>query len=187
MDTLTTSTRTRRLRVAALAGAAALGLGTLGLGSTAAAAAPAAGTGTPTCSTAELSVRVLGGSPGAGQRYGTLVLTNAGHRTCAVHGFGGLALLGAPGQGVPTDLRRMSDQPVQSVVLPPGGSARSALHWTVIPAVDENGVSCQPVARTAVVTPPGQTSALLVGWGLGAVCQHGLIGQEPYVPGSAAF
>ena len=184
MDT-TTPTRTRRLLAAALAGAAALGVGLVGVGITAAAAAPA--TGTPTCSTAELSVRVLSGSPGAGQRYGTLVLTNAGHRTCAVEGFGGMALLGAPRQGVPTDLRRLSDQPVRSVVLSPGGSARSALHWTAIPAVDENAMTCEPVAPTVAVTPPDQTSALLVGWGLGAVCQHGLIWQEPYVPGSAAF
>ncbi len=183
--------RRHRRRTVALTGAAALAAGTLALTGVTALAGPAAaagGAGTPpTCTTAELTGQVLAGSPGAGQRYGTLVLTDTGHRTCAVTGYGGMALLGAPGEGVPTDLQRVPGRPVRPVVLAPGSSARSSLHWTVVPADDENGMSCEPVAPTVAITPPDQTSALLVPWGLGAVCQHGAIQQDPYVPGSTAF
>jgi uncharacterized protein DUF4232 len=183
--------RRPRRRTVALAGAAALAAGSLAITGGTALAGPATATGAagspPTCSTSELSGQVLPGSPGAGQRYATLVLTNTGTRTCAVTGYGGMALLGAPREGVPTDLHRVPGLPVHPVVLAPGSSARSLLHWTAVPAEDENGTSCEPVAPTVAITPPDQTSALLVPWRLGAVCQHGAIDQDPYVPGSAAF
>jgi hypothetical protein len=173
-----------KARAIGLVGAAALGIGLLS-----AAAAPAAGASSTTaeCSTATLTARLLPGSPGAGQRYATVVLTNTGGRTCSVTGYGGLALLGAPGQGVPTDLRRVASPAPQTVTLAPGVSARSLLHWTVVPAVDENGAACEPTATGVVVTPPDQTSALLRPWSFGAVCQHGLIQQNAYVAGSTAF
>jgi len=174
----------RTLRTSALVGAA-----TLGLGLVTAAAAPAAGASStaPECRTAELSARLLPGSPGAGQRYATVVLTNAGRHTCSITGYGGLALLGAPGQGVPTDLRRVPSPAPHTVVLAPGASARSLLHWGAVPADDENGGACEPTATAVVVTPPDETTALLRPWSSGPVCRHGLIEQNAYVPGSAAF
>ena len=105
----------------------------------------------------------------------------------AVTGYGGLALLGAPGQGVPTDLRRVSSPAPHTVVLAPGASARSLLHWGAVSAGDENGAACEPTATGVVVTPPDQTTALLRPWSFGPVCQHGLIQQNAYVAGSAAF
>jgi hypothetical protein len=171
------------LRTVGLIGAAVLGLGLV----TAAAAPAGASSTTPECSTAELSAKLLPGSPGAGQRYATVVLTNAGGRTCSVTGYGGLALLGAPGQGVPTDLRRVPTPAPHTVVLAPGASARSLLHWGAFPAGDESGAACEPTATGVVVTPPDQTTALLRPWSFGPVCQHGLIQQNAYVAGSAAF
>jgi hypothetical protein len=138
------------------------------------------------CATANLGVQLKAGSPGAGQRYATIVLTNTRGRTCTVGGYGGFALLGAPGQGVPTDLRRVASPAPTTVTLVPGGSARSLLHWTVVPAGDE-GSTCEPTAITVVVTPPNQTTAALRPWTMGPVCQHGLIWQNAYVAGSAAF
>jgi hypothetical protein len=175
---------TTRMRAIGLVGAATLGLGLIG-----AAAGPAAGASgtTAQCTTAELSARLLPGSPGAGQRYATVVLTDTGGRTCTVTGYGGLALLGAPGQGVPTDLRRVASPAPHPVTLSPGGSARSLLHWSAVPAADENGAACEPTATGVVVTPPDQTTALLRPWSSGPVCQHGDIEQQAYVPGSAAF
>ena len=96
--------RVRSVLVAALVvggGIAAAAPATAALG-TAASAAPAQ------CSTAGLSAQLKPGSPGAGQRFATMVLTNTSGSTCTVHGYGGMALLGAPGQGVPTDLRRVA-------------------------------------------------------------------------------
>src|SRR6185312_679481 len=92
---------TRRLRVAALAGGTALGLAALGF-----VVVPAASASSPTpeCRTADLGVTLKAGSPGAGQRYATVVLTDVSGHSCTVTGYGGLGLLGSPGQGVPTDL-----------------------------------------------------------------------------------
>ena len=182
--TQSTRTRSRRLSHLLIVGVAAVGLTAAGLAAAGSAgAAPAA----PRCSTAGLSVQLKAGSPGAGQRYATVVLTNTGGRACTVRGYGGLSLLGAPGQGVPTDLRRESSPAPGTVSLAPGGSARSLLHWTVVPAGNEAGATCQPSATTVVVTPPDQALAALRPWTFGPVCQHGLIRQNAYVPGSAAF
>jgi hypothetical protein len=177
----------RRVRAAVLTatvGAGVLGVGTLG----AAAAQATSATGTTTeCRTVDLSAQLKAGSPGAGQRYATVVLTNVSGHTCTVTGYGGLGLLGAPGQGVPTDLRRVPTPAPATVSLAPGASARSLLHWTVIPATDEPGTVCEPTAVTVVVTPPDQTTAALRPWTFGPVCQHGRIDQNAYVAGSAAF
>jgi hypothetical protein len=174
----------RTSRRAVVAAAVALGLGTLGMASLPAAGATAA---PAQCGTADLSAQLKAGSPGAGQRYATVVLTNTSGRTCTVGGYGGVGLLGAPGQGVPTDLRRVATPSPATLTVSPGGSVRSLLHWTVIPAGDEPGTTCEPTAATVVVTPPNQTTALLRPWTFGPVCQHGLIWQNAYVAGSAAF
>jgi hypothetical protein len=116
-----------------------------------------------------------------------VVLTNTTMHSCTVGGYGGLALLGSPGQGVPTDVRRVAPPSPTTLTVSPGGSVRSLLHWTVIPAADEPGATCEPAAVTVVVTPPNQTTAALRPWTFGSVCQHGLIWQNAYVPGSAAF
>jgi hypothetical protein len=175
---------THRTRQVAIAATAVLALGWLGLaGAPQAGAAAAPGR----CTTADLAVQLKPGSPGAGQRYATVVLTNTGSSSCTVHGYGGLALLGAPAQGVPTDLRRVAQTTPGTVLLPPGGSARSLLHWTVVPADDETGPTCQPTATAVVLTPPNETTAVLRPWTFGPVCQHGLIQHNAYVAGSAAF
>jgi Protein of unknown function (DUF4232) len=177
------SPRTGRPPRAALSCAAVLGLVVSALALTPTAEATTAAS----CRTADLSVQLEPGSPGAGQRYATVVLTNSSSRTCTIHGYGGLALLGAPGQGVPTDVRRVADPVPQTVSLARGTSARSLLHWGVVPADDEPGTECEPTAATVAVTPPDQTSAALLPWTFGPVCQHGLIRQNAYVPGSDAF
>ena len=178
------ATMARRTRWVVLVCALVLGLGTLGMASVPAAGAASSVT---QCSTADLSAQLKAGSPGAGQRYATVVLTNRSTHSCALGGYGGMALLGAPRQGVPTDLRRVASPAPTTLTVAPGGSVRSLLHWTVIPAVDEPGTACEPTAVTVVVTPPNQTTALLRPWTFGAVCQHGLIWQNAYVAGSAAF
>jgi hypothetical protein len=183
MNVQRTRTTTGRRTVIALA-TGALALGVVGF------AVPAASGATSApgqCSTADLAAQLKAGSPGAGQRYATIVLTNASGRTCTVGGYGGLALLGSPGQGVPTDVRRNASPAPTTLSLPPGGSARSLLHWTVNPATDESSTACEPTAVTAVVTPPNQTTAALQPWTFGVVCQHGRIDQNAYVAGSAAF
>lgn len=184
----TGTARLRSRRSAALAGAslvavAAAGVAALtGAGAANAAVTPAA---TPVCTTASLSAVVKAGAPGAGHRYATLVLTNTSRSGCVIRGYGGLALLGAPRQGVPTDLVRTGARSVHSIVLAPGASARSLLQWTAIPTSNEH--RGEPTAPTVAVTPPRQHSALLIPWGQGPVNDHGQITQRPYTAGSAAF
>ena len=184
--TRTSVFRARRIR-SALVGTLVVGAGIAAAGPAGAALSPAASASPAQCSTANLSAQLKAGSPGAGQRFATIVLTNTSGSTCTVHGYGGMALLGAPAQGVPTDLRRVASPAPGTVTLPPGGSARSLLHWTVVPGTGESGTACQPTATAVVVTPPNQTTAALRPWTFGMVCQHGLIQQNAYVAGSAAF
>jgi len=179
----TSSRGRRRTRTVVVVATAVLGAG--GIAAAVAPAASAAG-GLPECRTVDVGAQLKAGSPGAGQRYATVVLTNTSAHSCTVTGYGGLALLGAPAQGVPTDLRRVPSPPPSTVPLAPGASARSLLHWTVVPATDEGSV-CEPTARTVVVTPPDETTSLLRSWSLGVVCQHGRIDQSAYVAGAAAF
>lgn len=161
--------------VAAVAGIAAAGTAN-------AAPAPAAA---PVCATASLSAVVKAGAPGAGNRYATLVLTNTSRAGCVIRGYGGLALLGAPRQGVPTDVVRTGAHAVHDIHLAPGASARSLLQWTIVPTSTEP--RNEPTAPTVAITPPRQHSALLVPWGQGPVNDHGHITQRPYTAGSAAF
>lgn len=173
----------RRPRLTALAGATALGLTTLGV------VVPMASASSPPpeCRTVDLGFTLKAGSPGAGQRYATVVLTDVSGHSCSVTGYGGLGLLGFPGQGVPTDLRRQASPAQATVVLSPGQSARSLLHWSVIPSAGEPSAVCEPSAATAVLTPPDETTSALRAWSFGQVCAHGLIQQNAYVAGSAAF
>src|SRR3954470_4925823 len=96
-------TLTSRPRRAVLAGALVLGLGTLGL-----AVVPTAGAvgNVAQCSTADLSAQLKAGSPGAGQRYATVVLTNTSTHSCTLRGYGGLGLFRGARQGVSTHLDR---------------------------------------------------------------------------------
>jgi hypothetical protein len=139
------------------------------------------------CRTVDLEFTLKAGNPGAGQRFATVVATNVSGTPCFIHGYGGLALLGAPAEGVPTDLRREPRPAAGTVTLAAGASARSLLHWTVIPAPDEPAVACEPTAPTVVVTPPGETTSAIRRWSFGPVCQHGRIDQNAYVAGGGAF
>src|SRR4051794_25263594 len=140
MNLLTTKARACGLVAAA----------TLGIGLISAAAAPAAGarSTTPECSTAELGARLLPGSPGAGQRYGTVVLTNTGGRTCTVTGYGGLGLLGGPRQGGPIHLRPVASPAPHTVTLAPRAPPPSLLHLAAGPPRGEKGAARRPTAAT---------------------------------------
>ena len=133
------------------------------------------------CTTDELSGRLEPGSPGAGQRYATVILTNTSLRSCTVFGYGGVGLAGADGAALPTHQVRVSDPPPQTVVVPPGGTVSSQLHWSVVPGPgDATSGDCQPTPATLQVIPPDETTALTVPWTLGPVCEAGTIQQQAY-------
>jgi hypothetical protein len=146
--------------------------------------APAGGTTSgpvDRCHTGELTGSLVPGSPGAGQRYATLVLRDTGGQRCTVHGYGGLGLVGADGRALPTRQVRAADPAAATVLLAPGGTVSSQLHWSVIPGPgDAQSSACQPTPTTLRVIPPDETDALSVHWSLGPVCSGGTIEQRAY-------
>ena len=161
---------------------------------TATAAAPAAVSPTTTttsatstrCHTSELALTVRGLSPGAGQRYAAVDLTNqSGHR-CEVYGYVGMQLFDAGRAPVPTDVVRNVAAAPHTVQLAHGQAAYATLHWTVVPGSDETrpGAPCEPVASTVEVTPPDETTQLSTAWNLGQVCLHGRSDVDPLMAGT---
>jgi hypothetical protein len=133
------------------------------------------------CHTSELSASLQPGSPGAGQRYATLVLTNTSGGPCTIHGYGGLGLTGAGGAAVPTQQVRLADPAPETVTLAPGRSASAQLHWGAVSATgDATSGPCQPTPAALHVIPPDETASLSVPWTQGPVCDRGRIEQRAY-------
>jgi uncharacterized protein DUF4232/predicted metal-binding integral membrane protein DUF2182 len=153
-------------------------------GPSAPAPAAAPGAGVPTrCQTGDVSATLTQGSPGAGQRYAALTLTNRSGHACQVYGYVGMLLLDAGGQPLPTSVGRTPPSP-SPVVVQPGGHVSAQLHWTVVPAPDEAQAGlCEPAPATALVTPPDETTQLAVPWTMDPVCQHGRIEVTPLAMG----
>jgi hypothetical protein len=142
-------------------------------------------TGPGRCHTADLTAGLHQLDPGAGQRYDVLVLTNRSTSSCRVYGYGGIQLLDAARRPLPTQQLRGRYAPPRLVLLGPGASAHSVLHWTVVPDNAE-GLTwpCEPTPSYLLVTPPDETRPLTVVWSSGSVCQHGQIDQPAYAPGT---
>jgi hypothetical protein len=137
-----------------------------------------------TCLVSGLSLELKQGSPGAGQRYATVIFTNTGSQPCTMLGYIGLQLLSNGNTKVPTDLVR-NNAPTSTVSIPPGGHAFTTLHWTIIPGQGEpQNTQCEPTPQQAQVTPPNETHSLTEAWPFGEVCQHGQIDTDPVAPGT---
>jgi hypothetical protein len=178
-----TSPPTSASAIATTAGGSPTGSGTRTSqpGSRPAGSTSATPSGPGRCHTGDLAARLAPGSPGAGQRYATLVLTNRGGSLCTVFGFGGLGLVAPGGVPLPTRQVRVRDPAPATVALEPGDSVGSGLHWSVVagPGEAQTG-NCQPMPSTLQVIPPDETEALSVPWGLGPVCEGGTIEQKAY-------
>jgi uncharacterized protein DUF4232 len=160
----------RRFSLAGLAIAA----GALSLAPAAHAAPPAR------CATGSLSVELRPGSPGAGQRYATILLVNRSRATCRTAGYVGLGLLGRHGRKLPTNAVRDRSRAIRAVVLRPGQRAAADLHWGAIAGAGEPAAGpCQPSPLRLQVTPPDERTPLLVPWRFGPVCQQGRIEVRP--------
>jgi Protein of unknown function (DUF4232) len=133
------------------------------------------------CHTGELTGSLVPGSPGAGQRYATLVLENTGGRTCTLHGYGGIGLVDSAGSPLPTHQVRIASPAPATVTLAPHGTARSQLHWSAVAGTgDSTSGPCQPAPAALQVIPPDETDHLSVAWGQGPVCEGGTISQQAY-------
>jgi hypothetical protein len=144
--------------------------------------APAAG---ERCHTRELGAALQQQRPGGGSRYAVLTLTNRSSRSCPVTGFPGLQLLDSSSRPLPTNVVRNQQQPSQTVQLAPGAAAFTTLHWGLVPGDGEpQTTQCEPTPASVEVTPPDETTHLVIGWTYGPVCQKGRIDLPALAPGT---
>jgi Domain of unknown function (DUF4232) len=144
---------------------------------------PAHASAAERCHTRDLSAGLRPGSPGAGQRYATLRLTNRSSASCTVRGYPGAQLLRADGRRLPTRIVRDHSREPRTVTLRPGERAAARWHWGAVPGPGEpTGRACEPTARRILITPPDETRPLRLRWRLGPVCQHGRIEVRPFRP-----
>jgi len=144
--------------------------------STATTAGPATTAATPRCHTSDLTAQIRALSPGAGQRYAAVDLVNASGHACRVYGYVGLLLLDGGRRPVQTTAVWGAPPPTPPIVLNPGQAAFAQLHWTVVPsAPDEQASGCLPAPAFVEVTPPDETTPLVISWAQGGVCVHGTI------------
>lgn len=145
-------------------------------------AAPAAG---ERCHTRELAASLQQQRPGGGNRYAVLTLTNRSSRSCPVTGFPGLQLLDSSRRSLPTNVVRDQQQAAQTVQLAPGAAAFTTLHWGLVAGDGEpQTTQCEPAPASVEVTPPDETTQLVIGWTYGPVCQKGRIDLPALAPGA---
>ncbi|HEX5494270.1 MAG TPA: DUF4232 domain-containing protein [Mycobacteriales bacterium] len=148
---------------------------------------PTASTGPARCHTADLAAVLRPRDAAAGNRYATLVLTNHTSTTCRVYGYGGLGLLDAAHRALPTRQHRDPAHPPTLVAVRPGHSVSTLLHWGAVPDGSESESGpCEPQPSFLSVIPPDETTALVVRWQDGSVCEHGRIDQWAYQAGVVA-
>lgn len=135
------------------------------------------------CHKRDLSAHLRAHSPGAGQRYATLVLVNRSSERCTVYGYPGAQLLRHRHghKRVPTDIVRDRSRTPRRVTLRPGGRARSGWHWGAVagPGEPQHG-RCEPVAKRIEITPPNAFRHFTIRWRMGPVCEHGRIEVRPF-------
>lgn len=117
----------------------------------------------------------------AGQRSIVLVVKNTSKLTCTLSGFGGIEMLTATKQPIPTNAQRTLEPVPSLITLNPGSEAGKLLQWTVVATGDEPTTGpCQPSAAYINVLPPDETTPFEVNYALGSVCNKGRIDTSAY-------
>jgi hypothetical protein len=97
-------------------------------------------------------------SPGAGNLYVPLVLTNVSNRQCVLAGYPGVSLLDAAGAQIEQPAGREPGFPSNAIPVAPGAAASTVLHTT------QEGIApgpCWPVSTQIKVFPPNELDALM--------------------------
>jgi len=109
------------------------------------------------CHTDELKGSLGTPSPGAGNLYVPLVLTNVSSRQCVIAGYPGVSLLDAAGAQIEQPAGREPGFPANAVPVAPGAAASTVLHTT------QEGIApgpCWPESTQIKVFPPNELEAL---------------------------
>lgn len=138
----------------------------------------------PRCHTWNLAAIFTQMEGAAGSVYLKVRLTNTSLGTCAVYGYGGLKLVGPdPSQPnvPPTNLLRNLSPGPSLVVLAPGQAVDKQLHYSQVPFPSDNeNWPCQVQPVRALITPPDETTSLIIDWPAGPVCNRGTIDGSAY-------
>ncbi|MFI1200169.1 DUF4232 domain-containing protein [Streptomyces sp. NPDC020883] len=139
----------------------------------AAATAPAAGKGAPSaagnsrCHAGELRYSwdsAHGGRPdmdATDQQIAAVRLKNNGGRTCTLHGFPGVRLIGKSGEA--WDLRRSADRP-STITLRPGDDT-ALVTLTILPVAEHGAGAFVP--SKVLITPPDEKTHGTLAWPYG--------------------
>jgi hypothetical protein len=140
--------------------------------------------GTPWCAAGSLSAALTPLSPGAGNRYASLVLTNASDSACRTQGWPGLQLVTADGEEIPNRTVRDDSAEARPLTVEPGGSVHTRLRWSVVPGDADPATGCGPDPASLRVIPPDEYGATSAAWDLGEVCGDGRIEALPLEAGA---
>jgi hypothetical protein len=134
-----------------------------------------AASGLARCHTSQLAGRVRSLGAAAGNRYAALILTNTSDVRCRTYGYVGLQLTSG-GADLPTRVIREAKPAPHRVVLEPGESAFTRIHWTVVPGDGEPTTrQCAPTPSRLLVIPPDERTQTGAAWPGGPVCERGRI------------
>lgn len=140
------------------------------------------------CHTAQLAAGIHLVQPGAGERDAVVTLRNRGRRTCSVYGYAGMELVGRRGRPLLTRVVRVHARRPHRVLLAPGARASALLYWASAARTgDRQRGPCQPRPARVEVTPPDETTQLLLRWPDGPVCGQGRISLLPFRAGTRGF
>ena len=139
------------------------------------------------CQPAQLtgSFATIVGSAGAGNIEARLVLTNVSSSICTTEGYVGMQLLGTGGALLPTNVVRVTTSAPVPLTLSPGDSMNAVARYSPdVPGVGDNqSGQCQPIAYTTEVTPPNDTTHLVVNGPATSVCEKGTLSIGPLAAG----
>lgn len=132
------------------------------------------------CVASQLAGSLTEGDAAAGQRYATLAVKNSSATACTLSGYAGLGLYFMSGTPLPTDAQRVLQPGPALVSLAPGESAKTNLHWTVVPTGNEPANPCQPPPEQLRIIPPDDTKQVSIAWTFGSVCNKGRLDESAF-------
>lgn len=145
-------------------------------------------TGVPRCHTGDLSghFTAVQGSQGAGNIVYNIDLTNTSSHPCTVYGYPGMLLLNAAHAALPTNVQRSTIAAKTYVTLIPNGDASASARFSPdVPGPGESASGCEPTAAYTEITPPDETTQLVVPVSPPTpVCEHGAMQVSAFVRGA---
>ena len=111
----------------------------------------------PRCRAGRLDVTVRRTEPAAGNRYATIVFTNEAGRRCDLVGYPGVSVLRRDRTRIGPTAERAPGNPVTRVVLAPGESASTVVHWA-----SRAAGTCRQTSSYLRAFPPGSRKSIVV-------------------------